>query len=117
MPRAERFKWENVLVVGIVPSMDKEPKSLNPFLEPAIKELQCLWKGMVLKSSKCRFPLTFRAAIISTSSDVPAVRKLGGFKSHAARHGCSRCLKSFPGGFGIKPDYSGFDRENWPQRN
>ena len=69
-----------------------------------------------MESSVCRYPLTFRAAIISTSSDIPATRKLCGFKSHSAVIGCSRCLKTFPGGFGEKRDYSGFDRNTWPPR-
>lgn len=51
LPRAERYKWENVIVVGIIPSFSKEPKRLNAFLEPAVKELQCLWKGMKLNSA------------------------------------------------------------------
>ena len=40
-----------------------------------------------------------------------------GFLGHAASKGCSRCLKSFPtDGFGQKTDFSGFDRDMWPQR-
>lgn len=31
LPRAERFKWENVIVVGIIPAMGHEPKTLNIF--------------------------------------------------------------------------------------
>ena len=31
LPREERFKWENIIVAGIIPEMSKEPKSLNPF--------------------------------------------------------------------------------------
>lgn len=116
LPRAERFKWENVIVIGIVPSLSKEPKNLNPFLKPAVKELQCLWKGIRLSSSLSRFPLTFRAAVLAVSCDIPAARKLGGFKSHSAHRGCSQCLKVFPGGFGVKKDYSGFDRDNWELR-
>ena len=50
LPRAERFKW-----VGIVPSLDKEPKDLNQFLEPDIHELQALWKSIRLKSCVSRF--------------------------------------------------------------
>ncbi|CAB4011818.1 Hypothetical predicted protein [Paramuricea clavata] len=118
LPRAERFKWENVIIIGIVPSLSKEPKDLNPFLKPAVKELQCLWKGIRLNSALSRFPLTFRAAVLAVSCDIPAARKLGGFKSHSAQRGCSRCLKFFPGGFGVKRDYSGFDRDKWePRRN
>ena len=29
--------------------------------------------------------------------------------------GCSRCKKKFPGAIGCR-DYSGFDRQHWPQR-
>ena len=116
LPRAERFKWENIIVVGIVPSLDKEPKDLNQFLEPAIDELKALWKGIRLKSCVSRFALTFRAAVISISSDVPATRKICGFKGHSAIRGCSRCLKEFPGSFGEKRDYSGFDRNSWKPR-
>ena len=42
LPRHLRFKWENVIVVGIVPSLDKEPKTLNEFLVPAVDELKAL---------------------------------------------------------------------------
>ena len=116
LSREERFKWENVIIIGIVPSLSKEPKNLNPFLKPAIKELQCLWKGIKLSSTLSRFPLTFRAAILVVSCDEPAARKLGGFKSHSGYRGCSRCLKSFPGSFGQSKDYSGFAKETWEPR-
>ena len=116
LPRAERFKWENIIVLGIVPSLDREPKDLNQFLEPAVDELKALWKGVRLRSCLSRFALTFRAAVISISSDVPATRKICGFKGHSAILGCSRCLKKFPGGFGEKRDYSGFDRNSWSPR-
>ena len=37
-----------------------------------------------------------------------------GFIGHGGRLGCSKCLKRFTGSFG-NINYSGFDRENWPQ--
>ena len=40
LPREERFKWENIIVAGIIPEMAKEPKSLNTFLEPIVDELK-----------------------------------------------------------------------------
>ena len=116
LPRKDRFKWENVIVVGIVPSLDREPKNLNEFLQPTVNELKALWTGVKMKYPGCRLPITFRAALMSTSSDVPATRKLCGFKSHSAILGCSRCLKSFPGEFGKSRDYSGFDRSLWKPR-
>ena len=97
LPRAERFKWQNIVEGIIVPSLDKEPIDLNQFLEPAIDELKALWKGIPLKSFVSRFALTFCAAVISMSSHVPATRKICGFKGHSAIRGCSRCLKEFPG--------------------
>ena len=114
LPRHLQFKWENVIVVGIVPSLDGEPKSLNEFLQPAVDELQARWKGVRLKSSSLSsIPLKFCAALLSILADIPAARKLCSFKGHSAHRGCSYFLKEFPGGFGEKKDYSGFDRENW----
>lgn len=117
LPRSERFKWENVIVVGIIPAMGHEPKDLNEFLKPAVDELRALWKGVRLQSSLSVIPLLFRVALLCTSSDIPATRKLCGFKGHSAELGCSRCLKKFPGSFGEKRDYSGFDRDSWVKRN
>ncbi len=116
LPRAERFKWENVLVVGVIPALGKEPKNLNSFLKPLVEELNALWKGVRLLSSLSTIPLIFRAALLCTSSDIPAPRKLCGFKGHSAELGCSRCLKKFPVVFGEKWDYSRFDEANWQKR-
>ena len=91
-----------IIVICIVPSFDRELKNLNEFLNPAVDELKALWKGVRLKSALSRFALKFCAAVLCFSSDVPATRKICGFKSHLARIGCSRCLKEFPGGFGEK---------------
>ena len=32
LPQEQRFKWENLIVAGVVPEMKKEPKSLNTFV-------------------------------------------------------------------------------------
>jgi len=117
LPREERYKWENVLVGGIIPEMKKEPKSLNEFLDPIVGELKALWKGVRIQTSTSCVPLTHRAALLLASSDIPASRKLCGFKGHAAHRGCSRCFKLFPSTFTEKADYSGFDVENWPPRD
>ena len=61
-------------------------------------------------------PLVFRAAFLCTSSDIPASRKLCGLKGHSAKLGYSKCKKIFPGSFGEKRDYSGYDRESWVAR-
>ena len=116
LPRAKRFKWENNIVIGIVPSFDKEPKDMNQFLEPAVDELKALWKGIWLKSCVSKFASTFHAAVISISSDVPATTKICGFQGHSAIWGCSCCLREFLGSFGEKRYYFGFDRNSWKPR-
>ena len=117
LPREERFKWENIIVAGIVPEMSKEPKSLNTFLAPIVDELQVFWKGVKLTTSQSMIPLTYRGALLLASADLPAVRKLCGFKGHSAHRDCSKCFKYFPGSFGEKRDCSGFDRDMWPPRH
>ena len=51
------------------------------------------------------------------SCDIPAAHKVCGFVLHNASLGCSKCLKHFPtSSFGEKPNFSGFDRNNWTLR-
>ena len=117
LPRNIRFKKQNVILVGIIPALAHEPKSLNHFLEPAINELKALWIGV--KVNTCNSPSTsveVRAALLCCAADIPAARKLCGFLGHSANRGCSHCYKFFPGGFGERKDYSGFDRDQWPRR-
>ena len=97
--------------------MAKEPKSLNTFLEPIVDELKALWKGVKLSTSQSSTALKYRGALILVSANLPAVRKLCGFKGHSAHRGCSKCFKFFPGSFKDKTDYSGFNRDSWPPRN
>ena len=89
--RKERFKLENVIIAGIIPSLEKP--SLNTFLEPVVDELKALWHGMSLASSLSPVSLTFAAALLCVAADVPAARKTCRFKSHAANKGCSKCKK------------------------
>ena len=112
-----RFKWENIIVVGVIPGLDKEPESLNEFLVPLVKEIKVLWNGVYLNSSSCCIPLRFRAAIGCICCDVPAARKICGFKSYNSHRGCSKCFKLFPGNVKDSFDFSGFNREEWPNRD
>lgn len=117
LPRSVRFKWENIIVVGVIPGLDKEPESLNEFLVPLVKEMKVLWNGVYLNSSSCCVPLRFRAAIGCICCDVPAARKICGFKSYNSHRGCSKCFKLFPGNVKDSFDFSGFNREEWPKRD
>ena len=31
LPRSKQYKWENIIVVSIIPGLDKDPESLNEF--------------------------------------------------------------------------------------
>ena len=112
LPRAERFKRRNIIVVGILPGPG-EPSSLNPFLVPVVTELKELWKtGVeVCHPSSPGVPQRFFAALLLVACDVPAARKLCGFLGHGAKRGCSKCKKEFiPGlNFGDKMNFGEFE--------
>ena len=90
LPREERFKPENLIVVGIIPG-PKEPKHhINSFLQP-VDDLIDLWDGVILDTNFSGTGEMFRAAILALSSDIPATQKCGGFIGHTAKKG--ECTK------------------------
>lgn len=116
LPRHERYKMENIIVVGILPGPSEPKLTANTFLEPLVRELQTLWAGkerFSIYGSLFKRPI--KVGLVCVSSDIPATRKIGGFLGHMASQGCSRCKKHFNSGDGL--DFSGFDRENWQPRN
>lgn len=116
LPREERFKVNNVILVGVIPDMGKEPKT-NTFIRPFVDELEQAWNNG-FSMTTFLFPKTeqkIKLALMCVGCDIPATRKLCGFLGHAATLGCSKCLKKFPGDVGNK-DYSGFDRNEWLER-
>ena len=113
LPRKESYLQENVLVI---PGPKEPSLNMNTFLEPLIDELHQLWKGVLLKNRNGNATV-IRAALILSSCDIPASRKLCGFVGHNASHGCSKCLLHFPtASFGDKPYYSNFEKNQWIQR-
>ena len=114
-PRELRYLHKNIFLVGILPGPHEPSKQMNSFLEPLVRDLLSLWKGIEMETSEGIQKV--RAALVCVSCDIPASRKLVGFVGHSALKACSKCLKSFPTtSFGMKPDYSGFRRELWPKR-
>ena len=111
LPRHERFKRENVILVGIIPGPKEPSGNINSYLSPLVDELETLWNdGVLIKHPGALFPQRFRAALLCVACDVPAGRKTCGFLSHNSRKGCHRCTKQFViGGVGEPSDYSGFD--------
>ena len=115
LPRAVRYKQENVLLIGLIPGPKEPDHDINSFLDPMAEELRKFWSGIVLMCRNGRSKLV-KCALLCVACDLPAGRKTCGFLGHNASFGCSRCYKAFSGGFG-STDYSGFDRENWPKRD
>ena len=115
LPRSERFKIENVLIVGVLPGPKEPKKHMNSYLKPLVDELLELWNGAYLTSPGVFVPI--RCALICVSCDLPATRKACGFTSFSSLHGCSKCMKKFTCDvFGTKADYSGFERDTWQMR-
>lgn len=76
LPRVERFKRENIILVGVIPDMKSEPKT-NTFLYPFVQELEEAWtRGFWLKSHNSAELLKyFKLALTCVGCDVPASRK------------------------------------------
>lgn len=118
LPRQERYKIENIILIGIIPG-PKEPKlTVNSYIAPLVQELNDAYKGWTIPLKRGgASSVHIRACFGCITCDIPASRKICGFLGHAARLGCNKCLKEFPtGSFGDKPNYAGYDRELWEVR-
>ncbi len=76
LPRCERYKLENIIIVGTIPG-PKEPKhSINSYLQPLIDELLDLWQGTMLKDTTLFGVTPVRCALTCVSCDLPATKDL-----------------------------------------
>ena len=122
LPRQERYRTENLLLVGILPGPSEPSLIMNSYLAPMVEELLKLWEGVVIpvQTSHGQMQIRVRAALSCVACDIPASRKVCGFLSHNAVFGCNKCLKRFQhtrtDNGGTITEYSGFDRENWETR-
>lgn len=114
--RSIRFKFENVIIAGLIFVFKKEFYSINSFLNFIVSELEMFWKGVRLDLSFFDFFYVFRVVLLCVFCDILVVRKCCGFKLYVVRLGCYKCMKIFFGDFGEKRDYLGFDRQNWKLR-
>ena len=108
LPRAIRFKPENVLIAGIIPGPSETSYSeMNSYLRPSVKELNSLWsEGFTLVRGVER--IVMHAALLTSVCDVPATAKIGGFVGHASKHACWKCSKVFPHNESLhRVDFSG----------
>ena len=119
LPHFCRHKQENVLTLGIIPGPSEPKHDLNSFLNPIVTELLELEQGAIMTHSSGKNiveQINIRCLLLAVACDLPAVRKTCGFLSHAAKLGCSKCLKEFPGKPG-EMNYFGFNRSTWLLRS
>ena len=114
IPRVQRYKMENVIIIGTIPGLSEPPLTVNSYLFPLVTELQQLWSGVTLKFPDGTMHV-IRAALLTVACDMPASRKVCGFLSHSANLGCPRCYCEFSEG-GLNRNYCNFDRLSWSMR-
>lgn len=122
LPRQERYKKENMILVGVIPGPKEPSLNINSYLAPLVHELNEFYIGVTLpcicQDGKSYQSVLIRLCLICVACDMPALRKVCGFLSFNALQGCTRCLKTFPTKeFGEKPDFSGYNRTLWPVRD
>ena len=103
------------MLLGVIPGPKEPELTVNTFLEPFVNELLKLWNGVLMRTTSTT--VLVRAALLCVACDIPAARKVCGFTGHNSIKACSKCAKVFPThSFGDKPDYGGFNRDNWPPK-
>ena len=117
IPRAERYKPENIMIVGIIPGPKEPKKTINSYLTPLVLELKQAWSHGFNVLAAHNVLLHIKLALTCVTCDIPASRKVCGFLGHNAILGCNKCLKRFSVDFGQPTNYSGYDRDNWVLRS
>lgn len=110
LPRRERFKQGNVVLIGIIPGPKEPALSIDSYLQPLVKELNEYYTEGFLALTPFNTHIRIRLALSCVSCDIPATRKVCGFLSHHAKLGCNKCYKDFIS------DSALFDRSNWKLR-
>lgn len=112
LPREDRYKPENILLVRIIPGPSEPKLNINSYLAPLVLELKEAWEKGFDKTT-----VTLKLALTCIACDIPAGRKVCGFLGHNASLGCNKCLKKFSIRFGERTDHSGFERDSWSLRS
>jgi len=117
LPRDERYKPENIIIVGVLPGPNEPKLTINSYLTPLVLELKEAWQHGFYVTSENNLLICVKLALTCVTCDIPASRKVCGFLSHNAALACNKCLKRFDVQFNQPTDFSGFDRENWILRS
>ena len=85
IPRELRFKWENIILLGIIPGPAEPKLHINAYLQPIVDELLLFWNGQALSEGGKN--VFYKKALLCISSHIPAMRKCCGFMAHNALKG------------------------------
>ena len=70
---SERFKFENIILAGVIPGPNEPRKHINTFLSPIVDDLKQLYTGIeVLNPHSFCGTTLFRAVLSCVSCDLPA---------------------------------------------
>lgn len=112
LPPTERYKMENMYLVGIIPG-PHEPSinQINHLLRPLVNDLKDFWEHGVRYKKTAGFPSgrSVRCALVPLVCDLPAARQMAGYASHSSTNFCSFCLQKLD-------DIDDLDYEHWKYR-
>ena len=95
LPRSERYKEKNIILLGLIPGPTEPKQHINHFLFPLLEDLKKLYQGVIFKNATVLGHTMLRAVLTCVSCDLPATRKVCGFSNYNAKFGCSKCMKEF----------------------
>ena len=117
LPRVDRYKIDNIIIVGVIPGPKEPSKTINSYLTPLVLELKEAWSNGFIITMEGGVDLCIKSVVSCITCDIPATRKVAGFLGHNTALGCNKCLKEFDVSFGEATDYSGYDRQEWTPRS
>lgn len=89
-PQTERYKDENMYVLGIIPG-PKKPKDMNSFFLPVVEELLMLEKGVLGWDAHRQESFTLRAHLAFLMADSPGMSAMIAHTGHSSYKFCWMC--------------------------
>ena len=72
LPRHLRYLKDNIFIVGIIPGPHEPKLHINSFLEPLVRDLMKLWKGITMATPEGDQKVY--AVLLCAACDIPASR-------------------------------------------
>ena len=79
LPRSVRYNRQYTILAGVIPGPNEPKRDINTFLDPLVKELTDLWRGVNMNVHSSSTLKNIRCALICVTCDIPASRKVARF--------------------------------------